>query len=117
MRMTMTNQAAGITDPLVGDWGSTIRSNDIGVKIHHALSGNESGVRTHSVCRVAYGAGKTVVDMASVSAETGVADNTSQIMTFGTQSIIASRAQIRRRIQVGDRLTRNGRLAHVVAAF
>lgn len=75
MRMTVTGQAARISGPLVGNWGSAVRSNDICVEVHHALPGNQRTLRTHSVCRVADGAGKTIVDMASVSAKTGVADN------------------------------------------
>lgn len=83
MRMTVTDQAARIRSPLIGNWGSSVRSNDIYVEVHHALPRNEGSPRTCSVCAMADRAGKTVVDMTSVPAETGIADDVCQIVALG----------------------------------
>jgi len=113
----MTGQTARIYSLHVGNRDFAIRSNHIKIEIHHPLSRNRCHLGTHSVCRVANRAGKSVVDVASVLAEASIAHDAGQVVTLGAKGIVASRSQIGREIQVHDRLTRGVRLAHIIAAL
>lgn len=115
--MPMTTQTARIRGLHVGNRGFAIRGNHIKVEIHHPLSGNRRHLGVHAVGRVADRAGKSSVDVASVLAETRIPHDVGQVVTLSAKGIVTSRSQIGREIQVHDRPTRRGRLAHIIAAL
>lgn len=113
----MASQTARTGRSSVGDGTLAIRSDHVDVEVHEALGGNCSYLRAASVCAMAHRAGEAVVDMASVILEAAVGHDAGEIVTLGAQRVIPGRCEVRRIIQIGDWLSRSGRLAHVIAPF
>jgi hypothetical protein len=89
--MPVAGQAAGICLPFVRDRACAIGSDDLEVKVHHALSGNRGYWCPHPMGRVAYGAGEAIVYMARVLAKAGIAHDIAQFVTLRAQPIIPIR--------------------------
>jgi hypothetical protein len=113
----MAGQTARTGRPAVGDGTLAIRRDHVDVEVHKTLGRNSRHLRASSVRAVAYRAGEAVVDMARVLLEATVGHDAGQVVTLGAQRVIAGRREVRRKIQIGDRLSGDRCLAHIVAAL
>src|SRR5579863_6981799 len=113
----VTCQAARIRRFPVSNRASAVRGNYIDIEVHHPLARNHRILRAHSMGSVADGTRESGIDVARMLAKADVTDYACQVVTLGTKGIVSRRSQIRRSIQICDRLPRNRRLTDVVPSL
>jgi len=115
MRVVVAGQVAGVGGAGIGDRAGAIRRHHIEIKVHQPLAGNAPVHGSHSMRRMAGGAGKAVVDVPGVFAEGRVCGDVCQIMAFSAQGVWPVDAKIRSGKQVCNQLPWKGGLAELVA--
>lgn len=113
----MAGQTARTGRPAVGDGTLAIRRDHVDVEVHKTLGRNRGHLRASAVSAMADRAGEAVIDMARMLLETAVGHDAGKVVTLGAERIIPGRGQIRRIIQIRDRLSWRRCLAHVIATL
>lgn len=85
----MAGQTAGICSPGIGDWGCSVRRDDVDVKIDEPLSGDAPAGAAHPMRSMASRTRETLVDVLRVLAETRVSHNLCQVVALPAKGIRA----------------------------
>lgn len=117
MRVIMASESAGICGSRIRNGVGSVRRHYIDVEIHQPFARNGSAGAPHTMRGMARRAGKPVIDVPGVFAETRIGDNGTQIVTFSTKRIRPIHAEIWIGVEIGNGLTRSRSLAEFITAF
>lgn len=115
--MIVTRKAAGIARPGIRNRSGSIGSDDAGIKVDEALTGDGPTDTAHAMRSVASRAGEAVADVPGMLAETGIGHDLVGIVALCAKGERSIHAEVRAGKEIGNELAGRRGLAEFVAAL